>query len=208
MPRIAEGLLTTDLDSLAFSIYDDASEEGLPRDADSAKSEADIACREFSTVFMDYDNPHPPRDAPAIRRTAHIKFGYQVVPPSSKCQPQSEYGVYVSDAMMRLLKSTLYIKEAEPKCPIYIYSIKPPYYSGEEKRHYYKIRRQLNIRHNNREKLKRCPMMQSIQSRQYRANLGLLKRTSPTCGKLFMTLLRCKLTNNFTALSRYEVFGC
>ncbi|KAI0222097.1 hypothetical protein L0F63_007337, partial [Massospora cicadina] len=37
MSRIAEGLLTTDLDSLAFSIYDDASEEGLPRDADSAK---------------------------------------------------------------------------------------------------------------------------------------------------------------------------
>ncbi|KAI0224107.1 hypothetical protein L0F63_000314, partial [Massospora cicadina] len=40
MPRVAEGLLTTNLNSLAFSIYDDASEEGLPRDADSAKSKA------------------------------------------------------------------------------------------------------------------------------------------------------------------------
>ncbi|KAI0216440.1 hypothetical protein L0F63_006507 [Massospora cicadina] len=240
MPRVAEGLLTIDLDSLAFSIYNDASEEGLPRDADSAKLEyggrtvkpgcsgvkpqakfqedllirycrggTDIACREFSTVIMDYDNSpsswrcsshkvdHPESSSevqfnsagfqaanlldgdldssscshsdasgesdPAYNRcTAHIKF---------------EYGVYVSDAMMRLLK------------------------------HYYKIGRQLNIRHNNQEKLKR-PHDAKYTVPPIPYNLGLLKRTSPTCGKLFMMLLRCELTiNNFTVLSRDERYS-
>ncbi|KAI0226455.1 hypothetical protein L0F63_001849 [Massospora cicadina] len=254
MPRVAEGLLATDLDSLALSIYDDASEEGLPRDADSAKplwpeyggrsvkpgcsgvepqatfhddllirycrGGTGIACREFSTIIMDYVNhPSPwscsshkldhPESSPEVQSNSARNrcFGHEtksppVIPRASLNLPadlvgREEYGVYVSDAMMRLLKSTLCIRETEPKCPIYIYSIKPPYYSGQEKRHYYKIGRPLNIRHNNREKLKK--------SHQYRANLALLKRTSPTCGKLFMTLLRCELTiNNFTALSRDE----
>lgn len=92
------------------------------------------------------------------------------------------------------------------KSHIFIYSVRPPLAPGQEPRHYFKIGRQLNIKHDNMDRLKRCPMIQSLQSRKHRASMSQLKRTSPTSVNLFMALLRSELVRNrFTLLSQDQV---
>ncbi|KAJ9073993.1 hypothetical protein DSO57_1010752 [Entomophthora muscae] len=120
-------------------------------------------------------------------------------------QDSLSHNIEISQATLNRLYSPLVNSYRDIKRHIYIYSIRPSSLPGQESRQYYKIGCQLNIKHDNMSRLKRCPMMQDIQTKKFRASMAQLLRTPLTSFDIFMALLRSELTrNNFTLLSQDE----